>query len=972
MRVLAKLVCLRMSSPTSILLLFAFALFFSVPILAEQQSPLGEVLQGPSNLGRDTVTGRDPNPNPGVTTTPAPESAPSPAVAPPPVVIQLPTASYPSTAPAPSQPEGLTDAAKNIGSVPIPPPPQGRAPAETKDPKYIQLPDGPHAPSNFSNTTPQQPNQSAATTNSPTISQQQAVSPKQPGGVSLSRAAADGLPLSLSLDGAYYKDGILVLTGAHDEKQTLDAPLFLTALRLACEPNDPYFSLDPVDGAAWLQQGYAAEEFVWPRVKEELQKEPVPDGFAIQTFSVKAQYPSMWKEIQARYPELRTRLVFGPEWLKATRFGEILYKADVLLKELVTGVSLIRPGVPLRADRIAGYAAPSQRNLARTFLLRRDGQEPVERQAYRLWFDLAPSVGVDQALADPDLDTKLDHDNPPGLYSLLRSRGFVGPVRPPQVWQSGFHQDGGIVEISRVFPRMYVRRHDAASGKDVQGHDPDLDWAASHLNAEARSYANAYEEFQALIDIFRAYVVSLKVVRQDRRVCGGVRNLPLTDREKVSSPMPEFHASELFFSKAAYAWKIAGRRQWQLQSAGQFSGGVGLRGRAFFASSQSGQLDTAIIEDIKAGIQSTDHESTWRIASGRQFIALGLDRADVPPEVSSATKKYAGLSKDLPTAGSLPKTVPYPLPQPVIHSSPPSDATIVPPARNDPPSVSVEQKIAMLPPVRPPVDCRGVQTFEVSIAARSDNPLTTAEECSLKTKDSFKECPNCPKMIAVASGSYQMGLLGYSKSENPSHPVDIKQPFAVGRYAVTFEEWDACVADGGCNRYSPSDNGWGRGRRPVINISWNDAKAYVEWLQRTTRGGYRLLTEAEREYVTLGDDRFRPYWWGRYIWGEIANFNDRPYRKMTVPVDTFDPNPKGLYQVHGNVWEWVEDCRNTGTYDGAPRDGSAWLAGNCNDHVIRGGAWNSNGDDLRATRRVTASSNARFSVIGFRVGRTLN
>jgi formylglycine-generating enzyme required for sulfatase activity len=129
----------------------------------------------------------------------------------------------------------------------------------------------------------------------------------------------------------------------------------------------------------------------------------------------------------------------------------------------------------------------------------------------------------------------------------------------------------------------------------------------------------------------------------------------------------------------------------------------------------------------------------------------------------------------------------------------------------------------------------------------------------------FKECENCPEMVVVPSGSFTMGSPaseeGRGNEEGPQHSVTLAKPFAVGRFAVTFDEWDACVADGGCNGHRPDDKGWGRGRQPVINVSWADAKAYVAWLSRKTGKPYRLLSEAEREYVTRAGTT-TPFWWG--------------------------------------------------------------------------------------------------------------
>src|SRR6516164_4838068 len=155
-------------------------------------------------------------------------------------------------------------------------------------------------------------------------------------------------------------------------------------------------------------------------------------------------------------------------------------------------------------------------------------------------------------------------------------------------------------------------------------------------------------------------------------------------------------------------------------------------------------------------------------------------------------------------------------------------------------------------------------------------PLSAAEERVLKPKDSFKECAQCPEMVVVPAGSFTMGLPdgeeGRIEEEGPQHRVTFGKSFGVGKFAVTFEEWDACVADSGCNGYMPSDEGWGRGRRPVINVSWDDAKAYVRWLSRKTGKSYRLLSEAEREYVTPAGTT-TPFWWGASISTQQANYN---------------------------------------------------------------------------------------------------
>ena len=230
----------------------------------------------------------------------------------------------------------------------------------------------------------------------------------------------------------------------------------------------------------------------------------------------------------------------------------------------------------------------------------------------------------------------------------------------------------------------------------------------------------------------------------------------------------------------------------------------------------------------------------------------------------------------------------------------------------------------------------------------------------------------CPKLVVVPSGSYWMGSERGGSDEQPVHRVTFERPFAVGVYEVTFGEWDACVLGGGCGGYWPDDEGRGRGRRPVVNVSWDDAKAYVGWLSEKTGEEYRLLSESEWEYVARAGTR-TAYWWGNEIGENRANCLDCGSRwdgEQTVPVGWFSANAFGLHDVHGNVWEWVEDCWNE-SYRGAPTDGSAWESGSCYRRVLRGGSWLSLPRYLRSAYRSWDSTGLRFNYLGFRIARTL-
>jgi formylglycine-generating enzyme required for sulfatase activity len=288
------------------------------------------------------------------------------------------------------------------------------------------------------------------------------------------------------------------------------------------------------------------------------------------------------------------------------------------------------------------------------------------------------------------------------------------------------------------------------------------------------------------------------------------------------------------------------------------------------------------------------------------------------------------------------------------------------------------------PPPDPPPKPEPPQAGRIAIgAAIIHNPQGREFLPGAGKTESFKDCLGCPEMVVVPQGSFTMGSPKDEperlSNEGPQHRVTIAKPFAVGRFAVTFAEWDACAADGGCGGFRPADEGWGRGELPAINVNWDDAKAYAKWLADKTGKNYRLLSEAEREYVTRAGSK-TPFWWGSPISPELANYDANytygsgekgQYRQRTVPVLSFRPNPWGLYQVHGNVWEWTEDCWH-GDYAGAPADGSAWTSRNCASRVLRGGSWNSNPAILRAGFRIDLDRDARLYDFGLRVARALN
>jgi formylglycine-generating enzyme required for sulfatase activity len=259
--------------------------------------------------------------------------------------------------------------------------------------------------------------------------------------------------------------------------------------------------------------------------------------------------------------------------------------------------------------------------------------------------------------------------------------------------------------------------------------------------------------------------------------------------------------------------------------------------------------------------------------------------------------------------------------------------------------------------------------------------LQPAAERALKPKDRFRECAqDCPEMIVIPAGEFMMGSRvtekgrydGEDDGHGHQHKVTIAKPFAVSRFEVTFAEWDACASAGGCPQGRPNEQGWGRGTQPVINVNWDEAKQYAAWLTRMTGKEYRLLSEAEWEYAARGSTR-TAYFWGDKIGKNNAVCEECGSRwdfKQTAPVGSFKPNAFGLYDMLGNVWEWVEDCYHP-DYEGAPTDGSAWTSGDCSLRFVRGGSWFDAARDIRSAMRYPDDTGARSFNLGLRVARTL-
>jgi formylglycine-generating enzyme required for sulfatase activity len=233
-------------------------------------------------------------------------------------------------------------------------------------------------------------------------------------------------------------------------------------------------------------------------------------------------------------------------------------------------------------------------------------------------------------------------------------------------------------------------------------------------------------------------------------------------------------------------------------------------------------------------------------------------------------------------------------------------------------------------------------------------------------------------MMIVPAGDFTMGSPPAEQQAEAQHRVTIAAPFAVSKFEITFDDWNACVSDGGCDNVRPNDEGWGRGRHPVIHMSFDLANTYVTWLSRKTGKTYRLLTEAEWEYAARAGTT-TTFAFGDTLSPGSANYNastdgsgpSEENRQKTMPVGSFPPNAFGLHDMHGNVSEWVEDCFHNDYTAKAPVDGSAWVEGNCTGRVLRGGSWEDSDAELRSAARVGEYRYNSSYTDGFRIARSL-
>ena len=347
-------------------------------------------------------------------------------------------------------------------------------------------------------------------------------------------------------------------------------------------------------------------------------------------------------------------------------------------------------------------------------------------------------------------------------------------------------------------------------------------------------------------------------------------------------------------------------------------------------------------------------------------IVPGPNRAEPEPVSVASTPITAGLQDVAPVA-----VAPVAIAENVSVFDPPENPARAPVWRQAKWAAVAVLLLAIIGGIYLYTLGRSETSVDRAVVSKSD----VARMAAQSGRAEFKDCETCPAMIPVAAGRFIMGSPSpepRSLGEGPQHQVTIPHSFAVGKYEVTFAEWDACVADGGCGGYSPDDQHWGRGNHPVINVNWNDAQSYVRWLSGKTSKQYRLLSESEWEYAARAGTT-TAFYWGDTPDASYANYlvSNDGNGAGTVAVGSYLPNAFGLYDMLGNVQEWTQDCFHD-SYAGAPTDGSAWTSGDCNVRDVRGGSWGFlPARFLRSGSRNADSLGTRRSDYGFRVARTL-
>lgn len=363
------------------------------------------------------------------------------------------------------------------------------------------------------------------------------------------------------------------------------------------------------------------------------------------------------------------------------------------------------------------------------------------------------------------------------------------------------------------------------------------------------------------------------------------------------------------------------------------------RSRAILPKDSAEQYELTFWDSIKDSNHISDYEAYLQAYPKGRFAALARARIERLRAAAPKAEKPAEEAR-------------------------PAPATKAPPERARPAPATKAPAERERPAAKPPEQARPAPATPAPAAPQAQEKLPAPATGISELKD----CPTCPAMIALPAGTFTMGSNSGDPSEKPAHRVSIAAPFAIGKYEVTVEQWNACADAGACPRVA---NGESRpATTPVRDVSWDDVQQYVKWLSKVSGKSYRLPTEAEWEYAARGGTATR-YWWGEQMRKGTANCKDcgEPWdQNGPANVGSFAANPYGLHDMNGSVWEWVSDCWHN-SFKGAPADGRNWDTPNCRDRVIRGGSWREDASYMPSSTRFKYAASVRHSQNGFRVAR---
>ncbi|SMG55364.1 SUMF1/EgtB/PvdO family nonheme iron enzyme [Paraburkholderia susongensis] len=390
---------------------------------------------------------------------------------------------------------------------------------------------------------------------------------------------------------------------------------------------------------------------------------------------------------------------------------------------------------------------------------------------------------------------------------------------------------------------------------------------------------------------------------------------------------------------------------------------IALRSRGILPQDSNEQYEITFWNSIKDSNYPADYEAYLKAYPNGRFVPLAHARID-RLRAAAASNTAAGTTPAAPPVAPAAQNSQSGRVMPAAPAArPAAQASAATQAPAHTPSTASASTV--------PPPATATTATAATTAAASTAPLAQKAAAHPPGTTEIRDCATCPIMIAVPPGSFAMGSSTDDPSEKPVHHVSIDAPFAIGKYAVTVEQWNACVAANACQKLTPESNT--NKAAPARDLSWDDAQQYVKWLAKITGKPYRLPTEAEWEYADRAGTT-TAYWWGEQMRRGAANCKDcgDPWHKEgPESVGSFPPNPLGLYDMNGGVWEWTADCWHN-SYQGAPADGRVWDSPGCEMRVIRGGSWREGGNYMLSATRFKYSAGVRQSQDGFRVVKDLH